>query len=167
MARLENEGADCLAMLSRHFARMADGSVSFSTPREPGDVAKQIAINPPAEATPMTTLLKDVEEVIFPGLTHWQHPRFMAYYPGNTSLPAILSETLCAGAAVVGLQWASSPSCTELEVRVMDWLADMIGLDPDSPFRHTSGKGGGLIQNTAGEAILNVFVCAKTHVFCE
>jgi len=84
---------------------------------------------------------------------------FMAYYPSSTSTPAILSETILSTIGSVGLQWMSNPIATELEVIVMDWLAKMV--DIKGPFLHSSNKGGGIIQNTTSEAILNIIICSK------
>ena len=127
LAQLEGDGAECLSLLARHFAGLSKGSVPCTTPgRQPGDVARELPESPPQEPTATTELLATVENVIFPGLTHWQHPRFMAYYPACTSLPAVLSEVLIAGAGVVGLQ-VRACVCVRVEVvrvvvvRVVVW----------------------------------------------
>ncbi|MDQ3230773.1 MAG: pyridoxal-dependent decarboxylase, partial [Pseudobdellovibrionaceae bacterium] len=96
-------------------------------------------------------------------ITHWQHPRFFAYYPATTSIPAILSELLIAALGSVGLQWSANPAATELECVVMDWVMRMLHAPDDSPFLHQSRQGGGLIQNTAGEAMAVVMVAARVH----
>ena len=163
MQALERQGKEVLGMLRRHFEALSSNAIPARPEVKPGDVCAHFGSAPPTAARPFADIVQDVEKTIFPALTHWQHPRFMAYYPANSSVPAILSETLIAGAGVVGLQWASSPAATELEVTVMDWLARMIGVSDGSPFLHTSGKGGGIIQNTAGEAIACVMVCARTN----
>src|SRR4029453_8685886 len=97
-------------------------------------------------------VLADVDRVIVPGLTHWQHPSFFAYFPANASYPAILGELLSAGLGVNGMLWATSPACTELETLMLDWMVELLGL-PDR-FR-SSGVGGGAIQGTASEASLD------------
>ncbi len=151
-----------LRLLGRHFEGLSSRRVPVRNDAlSPGDIAARLPERAPRHAREFDKILRDVEDVIFPGLTHWQHPRFMAYYPSSTSVPAILAETLIAGSGVVGLQWAASPAATELEVRVMDWLAEMIGVGGD--FLHTSGRGGGIIQNTAGEAIANIMVAARVE----
>ena len=131
----------------------------------PGDIARAFGSSAPTAARSFDCILSDISSVIFPGLTHWQHPRFMGYYPSTSSAPAILAETLIAGAGVVGLQWASSPAATELEVVVMDWLARACGIAGD--FLHTSGVGGGLIQNTAGEALVTVYIAARCVCYMQ
>ena len=68
-----------------------------------------------------------------PALTHWQHPSFFAYFPANSSYPSILGELLSAGLGVNGMSWVTSPACTELEIRVVDWLAELLGLPESLP----------------------------------
>jgi len=93
-----------------------------------------------------------------PGVTHWQSPNFFAFFPGNTSGPAILGELLSAGLGVQGMLWATSPACTELETHVLDWLVDMLGLP--AKFK-SGGAGGGVIQDTASSAALCALLAAR------
>lgn len=129
---------------------------------EPGQLAAEFQKDPPEGPTDYGQILQKLEKNIFPGALSWQHPQFMAYYPSASSVPAILSETVIASIGSVGLQWKSNPIGTELEVVVMDWVAKFLGLGP--AFHHTSGVGGGIIQNTAGEAMLNMMICARTRM---
>jgi aromatic-L-amino-acid/L-tryptophan decarboxylase len=92
-----------------------------------------------------------------PGMTHWQHPNFFAYFPSNATGPAILADLLSAGLGVQGMVWATSPACTELETVVVDWLAELLGL-PKS-FR-TDSTGGGVIQDSASSAALVAVLAA-------
>jgi aromatic-L-amino-acid/L-tryptophan decarboxylase len=94
-----------------------------------------------------------------PGLAHWQHPNFFAYFPANSSYPAILGELLSAGLGVNGMSWVTSPACTEIELRVLDWMAEL--LDVPHRFRNTSEAGGGVIQGTASEATLVAVLSAR------
>jgi len=103
-------------------------------------------------------MLEDVDRVIMPGITHWQSPNFFAYFPCNASGPGILGELLSAGLNVQGMMWSTSPACTELEAHVLDWVADL--LDLPAKFR-SSGKGGGVIQDTASSASLVALVAAR------
>jgi aromatic-L-amino-acid decarboxylase len=103
-------------------------------------------------------ILQDVSRLIMPGITHWQSPTFFAFFPANTSGPSILGELLSAGLGVQGMLWATSPACTELETHVLDWLAEMLGL-PDK-FK-SSGRGGGVIQDTASSASLTALLAAR------
>ncbi len=124
----------------------------------PGEIRASLPPKPPAGGEPFEQVLRDVEELILPGVTHWQSPNFFAFFPANTSGPAILGELLCAGLGVQGMLWTTSPACTELETHVLDWLADMLGLPPK--FR-SDGPGGGVIQDTASSASLCALLAAR------
>jgi aromatic-L-amino-acid decarboxylase len=115
----------------------------------------------PEEGEPFSALLADMSSLILPGVTHWQHPEFFAYFPANASGPAILAELLSAGLGVQGMLWATSPACTELEQHMLDWLASM--LDLPERFR-SSGPGGGVIQDTASTATFTALLAALQRV---
>jgi aromatic-L-amino-acid decarboxylase len=125
---------------------------------EPGSVRALLPPEPPAQGEPFDRLLADVDRVLLPGVTHWQSPGFFAYFPANTSGPAILGDLLSSGLGVQGMLWVTSPACTELETHVLDWLCGMLGL-PEC-FRST-GKGGGVIQDTASSAALCALLAAR------
>jgi len=125
---------------------------------EPGEVRDRLPKRPPERGEPFETVLRDVDEILLPGLTHWQSPDFFAFFPANTSYPAILGELLSAGLGVQGMLWATSPACTELETHVLDWLVEILGL-PDA-FRST-GSGGGVIQDSASSATLCAILAAR------
>ena len=80
-------------------------------------------------------LLADLDRVVMPGITHWQSPNWFAYFPANTSPPSILAEFVAAGLGVQGMLWSTSPAVTEVEMRVLDWLVDMLDLPPDVEIR--------------------------------
>src|SRR5438093_6844357 len=103
-------------------------------------------------------MLKDVEKLILPGITHWQSPNFFAYFPCNNSGPSILGDLLSSGLGVQGMLWSTSPACTELETHVLDWLVEMLAL-PEQ-FRSTAA-GGGVIQDTASSAALCALLAAR------
>ena len=117
--------------------------------------------HPPAEPESFDAMVADLDRVIVPGLTQWQHPSFFAYFPANTSYPAILGDLAAAGLGVNGMSWATSPACTELETLVLDWMVDLLGL-PER-FRSTSA-GGGVIQGSASEATLCAILAARERV---
>lgn len=124
----------------------------------PGDVRAALPPTAPEHGEPFDAILADVERIILPGVTHWQSPRFFAYFPANASGPSILGELLSAGLGVQGMLWATSPACTELESHVLDWLVEMLGL----PARFRSdGPGGGVIQDTASSAVLCALLAAR------
>jgi aromatic-L-amino-acid decarboxylase len=93
-----------------------------------------------------------------PGLTHWQHPNFMAFFPANSSYPGILGELYSAAFTAPAFNWLCSPAVTELETVVLDWVADMLGL-PECFL--SKGEGGGVVQGSASEAIVTVMVAAR------
>ncbi len=125
---------------------------------KPGDIFGQLPAEPPVTGESFDSMLEDVNRIIMPGITHWQSPRFFAYFPANASFPAILGDLLSSGLGVQGMLWATSPAATELETRVMEWLAGM--LDLPERFR-ISSTGGGVIQDTASSAALTALVAAR------
>ena len=124
---------------------------------EPGQVGAALPEHPPERGEPFEAVLADLDRILLPGITHWQHPSFFGFFPANASGPAILADLLCSGLGVQGMLWATSPACTELETQVMDWLAELLGL-PDR-FR-SAGRGGGVIQDTASTAMLVALLAA-------
>jgi aromatic-L-amino-acid/L-tryptophan decarboxylase len=114
--------------------------------------------NAPEQGEPFERIIADLDDIIMPGITHWQSPNFFAYFPANVSGPSILGELVSAGLGVQGMLWATSPACTELETHVLDWLVDLKGL-PEK-FR-SSGSGGGVIQDSASSAALCALVAAR------
>ena len=125
---------------------------------KPGEIKNQLPTVPPAESESMEQIMADVNSIIMPGITHWQSPGFYAYFPSNSSGPSVLGDLLASGLGVQGMLWATSPACTELETRVLDWLADMLQL-PEK-FRSTS-VGGAVIQDTASSAALSALLAAR------
>lgn len=128
---------------------------------QPGDVRARLPEHPPERPESFDQVMKDVEEIILPGVTHWQSPNWFAYFPANTSAPSILGELLSAGLGVQGMLWSTSPAATELETHVLDWLAELLGL-PDR-FR-SDGPGGGVIQDSASSAVLCALLAARERV---
>lgn len=125
---------------------------------KPGEIKAQLPESAPLYGESMEQMMADVNSVIMPGITHWQSPQFYAYFPSNSSGPSVLGDLLSSGLGVQGMLWATSPACTELETRVLDWLAEMLQL-PDK-FRSTS-SGGSVIQDTASSAALSALLAAR------
>ncbi|MEW6754860.1 MAG: pyridoxal-dependent decarboxylase [Candidatus Latescibacterota bacterium] len=124
----------------------------------PGQVRAGLPPEPPPRGEGFDAILRDLEEKILPGITHWQSPRFFGYFPANASGPSILGELLSAALGVQGMLWSTSPACTELETHVLDWLVGMLGL----PARFSSaGRGGGVIQDSASSAALCALLAAR------
>lgn len=119
---------------------------------KPGEVRDRLPQEPPERSEPMEEVLKDFDTIIMPGVTHWQHPNFFAYFPANTSGPSILAEMLSSALGINAMVWQTSPAATELEETVMGWLRRMLGL-PDG-FR-------GVIQDTASTATICALLCAR------
>ncbi len=111
----------------------------------PGEILEKLPASPPEAAEDVADIFADLDDVIMPGITHWQHPRFFAYFPANSSPPSVIAETLTAAIAAQCMLWQTSPAATELEIRVMDWMRQMIGL-PEG-FH-------GVIQDSASSATL-------------
>jgi len=122
---------------------------------QPGDIARRLPALPPATSEPMSRILEDFEKIILPGITHWNHPGFMAYFSITGSAPGILGEMLSAALNVNGMLWRTSPAATELEEVVLDWLRTMLGL-PDS-FK-------GVITDTASVSSLVAIAAAREHL---
>jgi aromatic-L-amino-acid decarboxylase len=134
---------------------------------QPGEIRKQLPPQAPEKGEPFDRMLKDVDHLIMPGITHWQSPNFFGYFQSNTSGPSILGDLLSSGLGVQGMLWVTSPACTELESHVMDWIVDMMGLP--AHFK-TTANGGGVIQDTASSAALAALLSArerKTNFTCN
>jgi aromatic-L-amino-acid decarboxylase len=125
----------------------------------PGDVRASLPPHPPTGVDSFAEVLADLDRVVVPGLTHWQHPGFHAYFPSNTSYASILAELASAGLGVQGMSWVTSPACTEMESLMLDWMAELLGL-PDA-FRCDSSTGGGVIHGSASEATLASILAAR------
>jgi aromatic-L-amino-acid decarboxylase len=121
----------------------------------PGDIFKQIPDKPPVNSEPFSLLMKDLEEIIMPGITHWQNPNFYAYFPANTSPPSILAEMIISTLGAQCMIWETSPAAAELEEKMMVWLRDMIGLP--SGFE-------GVIQDSASTATLAAILTARENI---
>lgn len=125
---------------------------------KPGDLRALLPSSAPQYGEPWSQIQPDIERIIMPGITHWQHPKFMAFFPCNSSLPAILGDMYSGAINAAGFNWASSPAVTELETVMMDWIAKLLAL-PEQFL--SNGEGGGIIQGTASEVILTAVVAAR------
>ncbi|KAI9331792.1 pyridoxal phosphate-dependent transferase [Zopfochytrium polystomum] len=136
-------------------------------PVQPGFMSKQIPDSPPEEGEDWAVISRDWDAVILPGITHWQHPNFYAYFPANATKEGILADMLAASVSNPGFNWSCSPSVTELEILMMDWVARMLGLA--DPFWSTgpSGKGGGIILGSASEVAVTVAIAARERAITQ
>src|SRR5271165_2165420 len=124
----------------------------------PGEVRRRLPDSPPDHGESFDQFLRDLDGVVLPGVTHWQSPKFFAFFPANASGPAILGDLLSSALGVQGMLWATSPACTELETQVLDWLVGMLGLPKKFL---SSSTGGGVIQDTASSATLCAMLAAR------
>lgn len=124
-------------------ASIGDRPVRAQT--RPGEIAGKIAETPPEQAETMQEIFADFDEIILPGMTHWQHPRFFAYFPANAAPASVVAEYLVSAIAAQCMLWQTSPAATELETRTLDWLRQAIGLPAGFS---------GVIQDSASSATL-------------
>ncbi|MEA2024457.1 MAG: pyridoxal-dependent decarboxylase [Actinomycetota bacterium] len=125
---------------------------------KPGQIRAMLPDAAPEQPEPFDAVLRDLDEIVMPGITHWQSPGWFAYFPANTSPPSILGELVAAGLGVQGMLWSTSPAATEVEEVVADWLVDLLGL-PES--WKTTGPGGGVIQMSASDSTHTALVVAR------
>ncbi|MFN8594469.1 MAG: pyridoxal-dependent decarboxylase, partial [Thermomicrobiales bacterium] len=118
----------------------------------PGGIAARIAPHPPERGEPMEAIFADFEAIILPGMTHWQHPRFFAYFPANAAPASVIAEYLVTAMAAQCMLWQTSPAATELETRMVGWMREAVGL-PES-FR-------GVIHDSASTATLAAIVTMR------
>jgi aromatic-L-amino-acid decarboxylase len=144
------DGEAALDWAARYLERV--GELPVLAQVEPGELRAQLPASPPEEGEPFQALLDDLDRLIVPALTHWQHPRFFAYFANTASDPGILAELLIATLNQVGILWRASPALTELEEQVMGWRAELLGL-PAGWHGH--------IEDTASVATLTALAAAR------
>jgi aromatic-L-amino-acid decarboxylase len=125
---------------------------------EPGAILDLLPGAAPEEPEPFADLMADLERIVKPGLTGWQNPGWFAYFPGNVSPPAILAEMVTAALGQQGMLWATSPVTTEVEMRMVDWLVDLLGLPSGWKM---DGPGGGVIQMSASDSSHTALAVAR------
>jgi aromatic-L-amino-acid/L-tryptophan decarboxylase len=122
---------------------------------KPGDIKSQIPISPPIAGEPMDEIFNDFKKIIMPGISHWQHPSFHAYFPGNSSKPSVLAEMLTSTLGIQAMIWNTSPSAAELEEQMMLWFKEMMDLPKNWA---------GSIQNGASDSTLNAILTAREKI---
>jgi aromatic-L-amino-acid decarboxylase len=143
-------GHQLIDWIADYRASVESHPVQAST--QPGQTRAQLPAAPPPRPEGFHQVLRDLEKVILPGLTHWQHPHFFGYFPANSSPASVLGDYLSTGLGVLGLSWQASPALTELEEVMVDWLRQMVGL---------SDAWSGVIQDTASTSTLVALICAR------
>jgi len=119
---------------------------------EPGQVKASLPAHPPDDPEPFPAILADLDAIVLPGITHWQHPRFFGYFPSNGMLASVLGDCVSTGLGVIGLAWQASPALSEVEEVATAWLRQMVGL---------SDAWDGVIQDTASTSTLLALLCAR------
>jgi aromatic-L-amino-acid/L-tryptophan decarboxylase len=123
-----DDGAAALEWAARYLERV--GELPVLAQVEPGDVRARLPTSPPEQGEPFANVLRDLDEILLPGITHWQSPRFFAYFAVSAAEPGILAELLAATLNSVAILWRTSPASTELEAVTLDWTAQLLGLPP-------------------------------------
>jgi aromatic-L-amino-acid decarboxylase len=121
-------------------------------------VYRSLPDSPPEHPESFDAILRDLDEVVLPGVVHWQSPGWFAFFPANVSAPSILGDLVASGLGQQGMLWATSPACTEIEMRVLDWLVDLMQLPQGWK---TTGPGGGVIQMSASDSTHLALVVAR------
>ena len=150
MTDLRTDGAAAVEWVASYLERAAELPVLAQV--EPGEIRVALPSAPPDEPEPFSALLRDLDTVLMPGLTHWQSPRFFAYFATTASEPGVLAELLIAGLNQVGILWRTSPALQELEEVTLDWLAQLLGLPAELH---------GHIEDTASTGVLSALAVAR------
>ncbi len=129
-----------------------------STPVDPGEVRAKLPQRAPENPEAFDAILADLDRVVAPGLNHWQHPGWFAYFPAGSSPASILGEMSAAAFGVVGMMWSTSPAATEIESHILDWLVDLLGVPQQWK---TTGPGGGVLQPGASSSTHTALVAAR------
>lgn len=144
------QGYKMIDYLADYFEKIEQYPVKSQV--SPREIYNQLPENPPFEAESMERIMADFREIIMPGITHWQHPRFHAYFTANNSFPSILAELLTSGLGVQAMIWETSPAAAELEELTLDWLKQLMQLPKNWH---------GVIQDTASTATLVALLTAR------
>lgn len=145
-----NHAHDLVDWIANYLDQTGDYPVTPQT--QPGEILAQLPALAPDQPEAFEQIFADFEKIILPGMTHWQHPSFFAYFPANASPPSLLGEMLTSALAAQCMSWLTSPAATELEQRVMEWLREAIGLPKQFQ---------GVIQDTASTATLCALLSAR------
>ncbi|HEY7159390.1 MAG TPA: pyridoxal-dependent decarboxylase, partial [Gemmataceae bacterium] len=119
-------GHHLIDWIADYRARLAELPIMAQT--APGAIKARLPAAPPSQPEEFSAVFHDLENVLLPGLSHWQHPRFFGYFPANAALASVLGDYLSSGLGVLGLSWQASPALTELEEVVTDWMRQIVGL---------------------------------------
>jgi len=146
-------GHQLIDWIADYRATIADRPVQATT--RPKEITNQLPTSPPQNPEPFANILADMDTLVLPGLSHWQHPRFFGYFPSNGLLAGVLGDLASTGLGVLGLAWQSSPAITEIEDVTLDWIRQMVGL---------STAWHGVIQDTASTSTLVALITARERI---
>ena len=150
MSTFREDGYAAVDWAARYLERV--GELPVLAQVHPGDLSAKLPLAPPEHGEPFANVLRDLDDLIVPALTNWQHPRFFAYFAVTASEPGILAELLAATMNQVAILWRASPASTELELRTVDWVRQLLGL-PDGWHGH--------IEDTASTSTLAALIAAR------
>jgi aromatic-L-amino-acid decarboxylase len=153
MTAFREDGALALDWVASYLERVHELPVLSQV--EPGEIRAALPEGPPDEPEPFAAVIRDVDSVLLPGLTHWQSPRFFAYFATTGAEPGVLAELLIAGLNQVGILWRTSPALQELEELTLDWLRQLVGL-PEAFDGH--------IEDTASTGVLAAVIAARMRL---
>src|SRR3954463_8955084 len=153
--QFRQHGHEVVDWIADYWTRIA--SLPVRSQVSPGEVREALPAQAPEQGEPFAAVLADLDRVVLPGVTHWQHPGFFGYFPANTSGPSVLGDPRARGLGVQGMAWVTNPAATELEQQLMDWFADLLALP--ASFRST-GTGGGVVQDSSSGAHLVALLAA-------
>nr|CDI56646.1 related to Aromatic-L-amino-acid decarboxylase [Melanopsichium pennsylvanicum 4] len=156
---IEGAGYAAVDRICDYYSSLSRLPVSASV--HPGFLSSSIPLNPPTIGEQWQTIDDDYHKVIMPGITHWQHPNFYGYFPCNASFEGAIADLYCASISNPGFNWSVSPSVTELEILMVDWVGRMLGLDEEWLSTSKSGTGGGIILGSASEVAVTVAIAAR------
>jgi aromatic-L-amino-acid decarboxylase len=149
-------GHEMVDWVADYLADVSDFPVNSRV--EPGAIRDALPQAAPEQPEPFEDVVRDLNDIIMPGITHWQSPNWFSYFPANSSGPSVLGEMVAAGLGVQGMLWSTSPAATELETVVVDWMVDLLGLPQTWK---TTGPGGGVIQMSASDSAHVAMVTAR------
>src|SRR5256885_11987935 len=144
------DGAAALEWAARYLERV--GELPVLAQVEPGEIRDRLPASPTERGEPFVNVLRDLDEILLPGMTHWQSPRFFAYFANSASEPGILAELLAATLNSVAFLWRTAPASTELELLTLDWAAQLLGL-PEAWHGH--------IEDTASTSTIAALTAAR------
>ena len=153
------QGYAMVDWIADYWSRVEDMPVLSKV--QPNDLFNALPSSVPEQSEDFSAIMQDVEKHIMPGITHWQSPNFFAYFPTGASGPSILGEMMSAGLGVQGMLWSTSPACTELEMKMMDWLVHLLGLPEHYLLEN---QGGGTLQDSASSACLVALLSARERI---